>query len=56
MAAGASSMDRTATGWMDVAHLATITAYAVFPSWTVLLEALTTFTIPPELMKIQKIE
>ena len=27
------------------AHLATIAAYAVFPSWTVFLEALTTFTI-----------
>jgi hypothetical protein len=38
------------------AHLATITAYAVFPSWTVFLEALATFTIPPELMKIQKIQ
>ena len=37
-------------------HLATITAYAVFPSWTVFLEALTTFTIPPELMNVQKIE
>src|SRR4030088_2029742 len=39
-----------------IAHLATITAYAVFPSWAVFLEALTTFTIPPELMKIQKNE
>lgn len=38
------------------AHLATITAYAVFPSWSVFLEALTTFTIPTELMKIQKIQ
>jgi len=38
------------------AHLATITAYVVFPSWTVLLEALATFTIPPELMKIQTTE
>ena len=38
------------------AHLATITAYAVFPSWTVLLQALATFTIPPELIKFQKIE
>jgi hypothetical protein len=37
-------------------HLVTITAYAVFPSWTVFLEALTTFTIPPELMNVQKIE
>jgi hypothetical protein len=31
------------------AHLATLTVYAIFPSWLVLLEALTTFTIPPEL-------
>jgi hypothetical protein len=38
------------------AHLATITAYVVSPSWTVLLEALATFTIPHELMKIQTIE
>jgi hypothetical protein len=38
------------------AHLATTTVYAVFPSWTVLLEALATFTIPPELIKNQKIE
>jgi hypothetical protein len=28
------------------AHLATISAYAVFPSWTVFLQALTTFTPP----------
>ena len=38
------------------AHLATITAWVVFPSWPVLLQALATFTIPPELLKIQKIE
>jgi len=38
------------------AHLATLTAYAVFPSWTVFLEPLATFTIPPELLKTQKIE
>ena len=31
------------------AHLATITAYAIFPSWPVFLEALATFIIPPEL-------
>ena len=29
---------------------------SVFPSWAVFLEALTTFTIPPELLKTQKIE
>src|SRR6202142_1538929 len=28
-----------------------LTAYVVFPSWEVLLESLTTFTIPPELVK-----
>jgi hypothetical protein len=28
----------------------------VFPSWPVVLEALATFTIPPELLKTQKIE
>src|SRR6202051_4219661 len=38
------------------AHLATITAYAIFPSWLVFLKALMTFTIPPELLKTQKIE
>jgi hypothetical protein len=38
------------------AHLAIITAYAVFPSWIVFLEAITTFTIPPELMEIPKTE
>jgi hypothetical protein len=38
------------------AHLATIAAYAIFPSWTVLLEVLTTLPITPEFMKIRKIE
>jgi hypothetical protein len=38
------------------AHLATLTAYAVFPSWPVFLESLATFTIPPELLKTQKIK
>jgi hypothetical protein len=38
------------------AHLATLSAYAVFPSWSVFLQALATFTIPPELLKVQKIE
>jgi hypothetical protein len=28
----------------------------VFPSWLALLEALATFTIPPELLHTQKIE
>jgi hypothetical protein len=28
----------------------------VFPSWSALLQALTTFTIPPELLQTQKIE
>jgi hypothetical protein len=35
------------------AHILTLTAYVVFPSWRVLLEALTNFTIPPELVKIR---
>jgi hypothetical protein len=38
------------------AHLLTLTTYVVFPSWAVFLQALTTFTIPPELLKTQKIE
>jgi len=33
------------------AHILMLTAYVVFPSWTVLLEALTNFTISPELVK-----
>ena len=37
-------------------HLLTLTTYAVFPSWHVLLRSLTTFTIPPELLRTQKIE
>jgi len=38
------------------ADLLTLTSYVVFPSWQVFFEALTTFTIPPELLKNQKIE
>jgi hypothetical protein len=38
------------------AHILTLTSYVVFPSWSALLEALTTFTIPPELLQTQKIE
>ena len=38
------------------AHLLTLTSYVVFPSWPLFLKALTTFTIPPELLNIQKIE
>ena len=37
-------------------YLATITAFAVFPSWPALIQALTTFTIPPELLRTRKIE
>jgi len=36
--------------------LLTLTSYVVFPSWQVLLEAINTSTIPPELLKNQKIE
>ncbi len=32
------------------AHMLTLTAYVVFPSWKVFLESLATFTIPPELI------
>jgi hypothetical protein len=35
------------------AHILMLTAYVVFPSWPVLLEALTNFTIPPDLVKIR---
>jgi len=35
------------------AHILMLTAYVVFPSWQVLLEALTNFAIPPELVKIR---
>ena len=38
------------------AHLLTLTAYVVFPSWPALLEALASFTIPPELLHTEKIE
>jgi hypothetical protein len=30
------------------AHILTLTSYVVFPSWSALLQALTTFTIPGE--------
>ncbi len=36
--------------------LLTLTTYVVFPSWQVFLEAIATSKIPPELLKIQKIE
>ena len=32
------------------AHLHMLTDYAVFPSWSVFIQSLTTFTIPPELL------
>ena len=35
------------------AHILTLTAYVVFPSWPILLEALTNFAIPPQLLKIR---
>ena len=38
------------------AHILTLTSYVVFPSWSALLQALATFTIPPELLQTQKIE
>src|ERR1700722_8454556 len=33
------------------AHISMLSAYVVFPSWEVLLQSLTTFSIPPELAK-----
>jgi hypothetical protein len=33
------------------AHILMLTAYVVFPSWQLFLQSLTTFTIPPELVK-----
>lgn len=38
------------------AYLATLTSFVLFPSWTELCEALTTFTIPPHLLATPKIE
>jgi hypothetical protein len=38
------------------AYLATLTSFVVFPAWTDLLEALATFTIPPDLLSVQKNE
>ena len=38
------------------AYLATLTSFAVFPAWTDLLQALATFTIPPDLLSVQKNE
>jgi hypothetical protein len=38
------------------AYLATLTSLAIFPAWSDLLQALTTFTIPPHLLTTQKLE
>jgi hypothetical protein len=38
------------------AHILTLTTYVIFPSWRAVLEALASFTIPPELLHTQKIE
>jgi len=38
------------------AYLATLTSFVVFPAWSDLFEALTTFTIPPHLLAAPKIE
>ena len=38
------------------AHIVTLTAYVVFPSRDVFIESLATFTIPPELLTVQKNE
>jgi hypothetical protein len=38
------------------AYLATLTSLAIFPAWSDLLQALTSFTIPPNLLTTQKLE
>ncbi len=38
------------------AYLATLTSFVVFPAWSDLFEALTTFTIPPHLLSVKKTE
>jgi len=38
------------------AYLGTLTSFVVFPAWPELLEALATFTIPPNLLQVPKIE
>jgi hypothetical protein len=38
------------------AHILTLTTYVVFPAWLAVLDAVATFTIPPELLQTQKIE
>jgi hypothetical protein len=38
------------------AYLGTLTSFAVFPAWSDLLQALATFTIPPNLLSVQKNE
>jgi hypothetical protein len=38
------------------AYLATLTSFVVFPAWSDLFEALSTFTIPPNLLSVKKTE
>ena len=38
------------------AHILTLTTYVIFPSWRAVLEALASFTIPPELLHTQIID
>ena len=40
----------------DVSAPETNLAHAIFPAWSVLLEALATFPIPPKLLKTHKTE
>src|SRR5262249_3233792 len=49
-------LENTAKRTAFFADLLTLTSYVVFPSWQVFFESITTFTIPPELLKTQKIE
>jgi hypothetical protein len=51
-----AAREAAATRTSFFAHLLMLTSYAVFPSWNVFLNTLTTSTIPPELLNIQKIE
>ena len=55
---GSSAQTRIALwrGSSFFAYLATLTSFVVFPAWSDLLEALATFTIPPNLLSVQKNE
>ena len=56
LAGGTPTSCREAIELLRPRHILTLTSYVVFPSWLALLQALATFTIPPELLQTQKIE